>query len=196
MVAHIDTLRIGEIQGISYSITREKAPIFVMGKVNAVSFSRGKRGIAGSMVFIIFDRDPVHQIAARSTYVAKSDENAVRRHVFGLPAVPVDQVDQNVIAFLATPQYADEIPPFDVSLTGANEYGQIASMSILGVEFLNEGSGISVDDIVNEAAFTYVAREKTPLLPVEYGATGIDIMDLGGSVNLSDIPALVETQTP
>lgn len=31
-----------EIQGISYSVTREKAPSYVMGSADPVSFSRGK----------------------------------------------------------------------------------------------------------------------------------------------------------
>ena len=40
--------KIGNLQGVSYSITREKAPIYCMGSVDPLGFSRGKRGIAGS----------------------------------------------------------------------------------------------------------------------------------------------------
>jgi hypothetical protein len=43
-----------------------------------------------------------------------------------------------------------------------NEYGQIAQMSIRGVEILNEGSGMSIDDIVTEQSMTFVAREVNP----------------------------------
>jgi hypothetical protein len=50
---------IGELQGISYSVSREKAPIFTMGSADARSFSRGKRGIAGSLIFIVFDRHAI-----------------------------------------------------------------------------------------------------------------------------------------
>ena len=32
---------IAECQGISYSVTREKAPIYVLGSADPVSFSRG-----------------------------------------------------------------------------------------------------------------------------------------------------------
>jgi hypothetical protein len=38
-----------ECQGVSYSVTREKAPVYVLGMADPVSFSRGKRGIAGSI---------------------------------------------------------------------------------------------------------------------------------------------------
>jgi hypothetical protein len=50
--------------------------------------------------------------------------------------------------------YVDQIPPFDITLTAANEYGQLAIMRLYGVEFLNEGAGLSVDDIVNERSLT------------------------------------------
>ena len=48
---------IGELQGITYSVSREKAPIYTMGSAEPRSFSRGKRGIAGTLVFTVFDRD-------------------------------------------------------------------------------------------------------------------------------------------
>ena len=46
----------GELQAISYAVTREKAPIYTMGSPDPRSYSRNKRGIAGSFVWINFDR--------------------------------------------------------------------------------------------------------------------------------------------
>lgn len=40
----------------------EKAPLYTLGSANPRSFSRGKRGIAGSMVFTLFDRSALYQI--------------------------------------------------------------------------------------------------------------------------------------
>jgi hypothetical protein len=65
-----------------------------------------------------------------------------------------------------TPFYADQIPPFDITITFANEYGQGAVRSIFGVELLNEGSGASMDDIVIEETMTYVAREIGPMYKI------------------------------
>jgi len=39
--AFIESTLIGNIQGVSYSVTREKAPVYVMGSPEPVSFSRG-----------------------------------------------------------------------------------------------------------------------------------------------------------
>ena len=74
--AVIGTEEFAEIQAISYSITREKAPIYTMGSANPRAFSRNKRGIAGSLVWINFDR---HALLALindqgGTFVANMDE--------------------------------------------------------------------------------------------------------------------------
>src|SRR6266705_6042110 len=46
----------------------------------------------------------------------------------------------------AAPWYSDQIIPFDITLAGTNELGAAATMKIFGVEILDEGSGISIDD--------------------------------------------------
>jgi hypothetical protein len=61
---------IGELQGVSYSVTREKAPIYTMGSADPRSFSRGKRGIAGTLIFTVFDRS-----ALIETFKNKSDRS-------------------------------------------------------------------------------------------------------------------------
>ena len=68
---------------------------------------------------------------------------------------------------LATPSYSDQVLPFNVTLTGANEYGAMTAGKILGIEILNEGSGISVDDAVSEAQATFVARAVEPMQSVQ-----------------------------
>ena len=53
----------GSMQALSYAIQREKAPIYVMGSVDPVSYSRGKRGIAGTMISLMMD---THFLYSRS----------------------------------------------------------------------------------------------------------------------------------
>jgi len=59
---------------------------------------------------------------------------------------------------LAKPWYSDQILPFDITLAGASELGKATAMKIYGVEILNEGSGVSIDDAVTEMQATFVAR--------------------------------------
>jgi len=56
--------------------------------------------------------------------------------------------------------------PFDITLSGANEYGAMCAAKIFGVEILNEGWGISIDDAVSEMQATFVARVVEPMAAV------------------------------
>lgn len=46
----------------------------------------------------------------------------------------------------AVANYSDQLPPITITLTSMNEYGNISAMHLLGVELINEGSGVSIDD--------------------------------------------------
>lgn len=179
------------IQAISYSITREKAPIYTMGSADPRGFGRGKRGIAGSMVFVMFDShaflDTMRALASKQKqwqFVADKDESRPLLHTessdtiqqgavsTGSSPVPTQQINANrELAFTgalssgwerAVPWYSDQLPPFNVVLTGVNEQGYAAVMAVLGAEILNEGYGISIDDIIGEVQTTYVARAIAP----------------------------------
>lgn len=169
ILATIDGVLIGNLNGISFSTTREKAPIYVMGSVDAVSFGRGKRGHAGSLIFTNFDRHALYDIMENSygssnsgqekryQYFRKeTDVPAGGRSMF-LNTAELDAVS-SLTSSKAPANYSDQIPPFTVSLTSMNEYGSISVMHILGVELINEGSGVSIDDIVIETQMTFVAR--------------------------------------
>lgn len=173
---------IAELQAISYSISREKAPIYTMGSADPRSYSRGKRGIAGTLIFIIFDRHPLlsafgaYQPEANQRMLFLSDIDDVRPEAdvtkdissVGLAnpeqaAASVQVAETNITAVdsdqvVAAPWFVDQIPPFDVTLAAANEYGALAVMRIFGIELLNEGYGVSIDDMVSETQYTYVAR--------------------------------------
>src|SRR5215471_17086838 len=86
-------------------------------------------------------------------------------------ASTIDQLDRTITDIssewaLALPSYSDQVLPFNITLAGANEYGAMCASKILGVEILNEGSGISVDDAVTESQATFVARAIEPLQAV------------------------------
>jgi hypothetical protein len=158
---------IGEIQAISYSINREKAPVYTMGKADPRSFARGKRGIAGSLIFIVFDKHSMLDRFKGASFSADKDETGLRNAV-GANSLFTDNpftagaADNSFNQELATPWYADQIPPFDIVLAAANEYGAQCVMKIFGAELLNENSGVSIDDIVTEQQYTYIARSIIP----------------------------------
>lgn len=202
IVATFGSRVIGELQAIQYSVTREKAPIYTMGSPDPRSFSRGKRGIAGTLVFTQFDRDSLidemtkgdnaqnlkfQTFAANSVLTASGDVNntvgSILTGSLGMSAddlkaaggkIPVQYWDEvmsqlgytnNAINPDAPVEYADQIPPFHITITFANEYGQRAKLEIHHVEILNEGAGYSIDDVVAAKSCTFIARKISYLKP-------------------------------
>jgi len=177
---------IGELQAVSVQVTREKAGIYTMGSPNPRSFSRGKRGIAGSLIMIQFDRDALLHALKDLKFQGDVDEmrpehlggtslewelrsasgtnpaTPLGGGVFSAPSLTQQESELTSIEsdqLIMEPWYADQIPPFDITLAASNEYGDIGTMRIFGVELLNEGWGVSIDDLVSEKQYTYLARD-------------------------------------
>ena len=208
ITALFDNMQVMTLQGIAISITREKVPIYVFGRSRPVSISRGKRGIAGTLQFILFDRDALNTLVKDMDhfYYAHADEvnwltntfNAANYHAeawqqFGgsvdEQGRPVtneppsgfessadmtswqqyqDSTNRVVGRSVRTePTYMDQIWPFDITLVAQNEYGQGAWSAVVGVEIINEGGGLSMDDLTNEEQATYIAIHRVPWTPLD-----------------------------
>jgi hypothetical protein len=177
IVATFGGVEIGALSGITFSVTREKAPIYTMGSPNPRSFSRGKRGIAGSLIFTVFDRPALYTMLDKHYNNTQSSMHYYTRAHNTLPGDGAASAGRGIPGIGSelgwtkdvvkkVPYYADQIPPFDITITFVNEYGNAAARSIYGVELLNEGSGASMDDIVIEETMTYVARELGPMYAI------------------------------
>ena len=252
LVATFANKVIGELQQISWAVQRDKAPVFTCGSPDARSFSRGKRGLAGSMAFAVFDHDalvaalqsvwediaPSAMFTAAANHLYSSSENFqnaldmikwnatvsnVANGVAGSVGNTIEDygileadragygfsfgataagdytntisaqiahgsnnspiVDENgfvtdweqdgddiyVPAGFAPIRgenviYADTLPPFDITLTFASEYGHTAFQKIYDVDILNEASGASVDTVVMSRQVTWIARRLSPLI--------------------------------
>ena len=204
ITALFDNMMVMTMQGIAISITREKVPIYVFGRSRPVSISRSKRGIAGTLQFVLFDRDALNSLMldADHQYYAHADEvnwltNTFNPANYQLEALNANskagsitgsgssatasatgwQSGQNTSTGVqavgrskkATPQYMDQIWPFDVTLIAQNEYGLGAWSSVIGVEIINEGGGISMDDLTNEEQATYIAIHRQGWTALDYG---------------------------
>lgn len=171
----------GELQAISYAITREKAPIYTMGSPDPRSYSRNKRGIAGSFVSINYNEHSLLKHFQESLFLADTDDlrpDWVDPHGDNTDALtstlstvgvtrPIgseSEIGNTVFGDQAParPWYADQVPPFDIVLVANNEYGASAKMRLIGVEILNDGLGVSIDDTVIESQSTFVCRTILP----------------------------------
>jgi hypothetical protein len=125
-----------------------------MGSADPRAYSRNKRGIAGSLIWINFDRHALLSLfhKALGKFVADVDEirpqyqdsevnssavfaSSLTRSIGPSVGSIIDQIDNMSLKEvgglneLATPWYADQILPFDVTLAGANEYGAMTTFS-------------------------------------------------------------------
>ena len=185
IVCSFDDVVIGECQAITYSITREKVAVYTLGSAEPRSFSRGKRGIAGNLVFIVFNRDALlSSLGDRKISKYKGNDVVTILNEYDTRFLSMDkwddymtnaaldnagQPDEYTNALVndqAQPIYADELLPFDITISCANEYGQRAVTVIYGVEILNEGVGFSIDSPTSERAYTFVARAVDSMTPV------------------------------
>ena len=134
-------LVLGDLQTISYSIHRESKPVRLLGQVNPAGFVSGNRTIAGSLIFINFEMYTFYRLAQYQELVYGSPDGSVT------PMFPL----------------ADMLPPFDIVITAANEYGSFSSMKINGVKIVDEGGTMSIEDLVTESQYTFMATGIEPM---------------------------------
>lgn len=122
---------VGELTTLSYSIHMEKKPIRSIGNVNAKDYVMGPRTIAGSLVFSVFNKHFAEDLIANVNANYKSGT-----------------------AFLV-----DELPPFDLTISAANEYGYRSRLAIYGIRLLNEGQVMSINDVYTENTYQFFATD-------------------------------------
>lgn len=164
ITAIFGNVEVVNLQGISVSVNREIHPIYVMGHPDPRSFTRGKRGVAGSIVMICNDRGALYDIAEQyGVYAKKNGDSHVPgrnvsqdRDASGAFVNALSELDR--LGFtLATPHYYDQLPPFDVTLVGRGETLAVSVSRVGGIYIVSLGTGMSVDDSSIEQQLTYVA---------------------------------------
>jgi hypothetical protein len=62
----------------------------------------------------------------------------------------------------------DQLPPLDFTLLFSNEFGYISSQKLFGVEFVTDGTVVSIQDMLLEQQITWVAADFSPLVPANF----------------------------
>lgn len=162
---------LGSVQTISYSIHRDKIPVRAFGYKNPRGFSSSHRTLAGSIVFAVFDRHSLYEIMQELRFLSARN-----------PKAQGGELTERGL-------FSDEIPPFDILISAANEYGQQANMIIRGVTIVDEGKVMSIEDIYIENTMSYFARDIEILKP------GVSFEELGELID-KRLPSPTEKETP
>lgn len=130
---------IGSLTTLSYSIFREKFPVKVMSRITVPNYTKGLRYCAGTMIFTLINKHWVNEVITQVPYLSYYGKIK-----------------------------ADELPPFDIMIVYANEYGSSASMMIYAAEISDEAQTLSIEDIFTENQFSFICKD-------------IDVVDSDGS---------------
>lgn len=138
--------KFAEIQTISISSTRSVSPVRVLGRSSPLAYTRGARTFAGTMVFASLNHDVFQEM-----YTVGIQESAF---------------------YHSTSQVSDQLPPFTIVITAANEKGAAAVQAVYGVTLVNYGTTYSIDDLYTEVTYTYVAQDVSPFTNMSLSAAG------------------------
>jgi len=126
----------------------------------------GPTGLSGGDTLVGGARDT--QFTAAGPQNRNSVDNRAGQS-FGVAGANAANGVAGALSVRRAAQHADQVYPFDITMAAQNEYGRASSCAIIGVEIINEGGGVSVDDITNEQQMTYIAITKTPWVPITTG---------------------------
>ncbi|MAE81954.1 MAG: hypothetical protein CMB80_04405 [Flammeovirgaceae bacterium] len=135
---------LGTVQTISYQTHRPKAPVRALGSTYAKGYTRGPRTIAGSMIFTVINEHPLRRLC-------KQMEDS-------LQSIDSKDVFSSILS--------DQLLPLDLTLLFANEYGSVSRMALYGVEFLNNGQTLSIEDLLLEEVTQFVALDIDPMTDI------------------------------
>jgi hypothetical protein len=150
---------VGGLDTISISTHRDSVPVRNCGgssanRANPKGFTRGPRTIAGSLIFKMFDVESLYAVQhqVQEFYQAASTKYAA-------------YYSNAQIASLIPYLNVDELPPFDVTITLANESGMAAVEKIFGVQIITNGHIAGINDLYMEEQMSYCALGHSTLRP-------------------------------
>ncbi|MGI4814858.1 MAG: hypothetical protein ACRYGG_16210 [Janthinobacterium lividum] len=130
-----------EMTAISVSIHRANSAAWSLGFTGAKGYARGRRTVAGTMIFTQFTKDVLAEFLNASIVSDLSKDTTY---------VKVDQ-----------------LPLFNLTLLFTSEYGYMSYRRLYGISFVTDGTIYSTNDLMTEQTISYVASDFTPLKSIK-----------------------------
>ena len=127
-----------ELTTLTVSVHRVKSPAPACGYINTKGWARGRRTIAGTMVMTKLTTDVLFTFLLSSAFTSDLSKDSTYVKV-------------------------DQLPPFNISMLFADEYGHMSYQRVLGIEFVTSGDVYSIQDMLTEQTRSLrPAAPKTP----------------------------------
>lgn len=176
---------IGTLSAITVSVVREVNPLWSMGSSDFRAVARGKRSVSGTLTFTVFDRDPLvrdlfdvsdFQQMNREYATAAASTNVEANNLLAGPdgalagagynrAIQAASALRGIVAKQVR-RYADQLPPFDVTISMTNEVGASSVAAVRNIYIVSQGSGWSTHDLESDQVYSYIARYYEPLTSI------------------------------
>lgn len=145
-------VKLFDLQTVSIQSHREKFPVRTLGRVFPKSYTRGPRTLAGSFIFTLFNKAALWDLLQTSRSFYSSGVGS------GGTDSGISEVSEAVLA--------DQLPPFDLTILCSNEYGDSSYMALYGVEIVNDGRTLSIQDMITENVMQFIARDFEDIRPL------------------------------
>lgn len=142
------------IQTFSYQIHTDTQPVRSLGFRYPRGYTKGQRLVAGSMIATVGSEHPMWQLMDAYTTIYRLLDFFLEKHKSGVSFS--EFIVQNLDS---TTSLADELPSMNVVISAVNELGERALATIYGVKFINDGGVMSIQDLMTENTFTWVAQD-------------------------------------
>jgi hypothetical protein len=182
---------IGECMSFTVGVNREAGPLYTMGRKEPIAIPKGKRGIGGSFILAQLGYDALLRYYSDIMGDAQSKPIWVRRDE-SLPitegarqdgqVIPkgMNQADlnatiedtknalwENIVGQPnSSPNYVDQMPPFNATIVGVNEQGNKMGFRVYGISIINEGMALSIEELNMEKRYTFIAQAVSKMTPL------------------------------
>lgn len=168
------------VHTLSVSVHEAKGQARALGHRGVRGLSRGVRTIAGSLILTVINDNPMRSLhdQYRDAFINGGYKEppqgwSLDRHRVGTGTLFDNYEYGNRLATLLPPfnmalQFVSETGPkfsafSDADLSVVSEHPEGAGTMIVGMEFLDEGHVTSVQDIVTEITYSFIACDYKPL---------------------------------
>ena len=171
---------IGECMSFTVGVNREAGPLYTMGRKEPIAIPKGKRGIGGSFILAQLGYDALLQYYS-SIMGDKSKSPIWIRKDESIPITEGQRVSGQTVSgannltdigatvnalkkggdlwvSLDTPNYVDQMPPFNATIVGVNEQGNKMGFRVYGLTIINEGMALSIEELNMEKRYTFIAQ--------------------------------------
>lgn len=171
---------IGECMSFTVGVNREAGPLYTMGRKEPIAIPKGKRGIGGSFILAQLGYDALLQYysyimgdKSKSPIWIRKDEsipitegqrtsgqviNSANNDTDIGTTVTSLQNSGDLWVSLESPNYVDQMPPFNATIVGVNEQGNKMGFRVYGITIINEGMALSIEELNMEKRYTFIAQ--------------------------------------